>query len=141
MAKKKQTSKKSVGKTSSLKKSPKAKGPGIRKAANINGKSYSQIAREILEKTGDRAKASKKLREVGCASASAVVAKVAQRMEIPSQKKSKSKVTVKKSKGSAIGGKKKKKSAPEPAEEELEDDEEFEEEDEEENEFEEEDEF
>ncbi len=144
---KKKASKVSAG-TSSSKKSSKAKvktkSTGLRKAANINGKSYSQIAREILTKTGDRAKASKKLREVGCSSASAVVAKVAQRMEIPPQKKSKSKVTVKKGKSTVGKGKakkSKKKRAPEPEEEFEEEDELFEDEEDEEFEEEEDEEF
>lgn len=136
MATKKKTSSsrsKSSVRSSSSGKKKSAKGTGLRKAADIGGKSYSQIAREVLKKTGDRSKASAKLREVGCASASAVVAKVAQRMNIPSQKKSKAKVTVKKkgTKTKATGKKKR----PAPRQDEPDDEEDFEEDEFEEDDF------
>jgi len=50
---------------------------GFRPSANVaGGKSYSKVAYEVLEKTGNRAKAIKKLKELGCSSAAAVVSKM-----------------------------------------------------------------
>jgi len=50
---------------------------GFRPSANVaGGKSYSKVACEVLEKTGDRTKAIKKLKELGCSSAAAVVSKM-----------------------------------------------------------------
>jgi len=103
-----------------------AKKSGMRKAANIKGKSYSQIARDVLEKTGSRAKATAKLKAVECKSASAVVAKVATKMGIPSERSAgtpKKKVNVTKKTTSPEKKRapkklspKKKKKAPEPEE-------------------------
>ncbi len=57
----------------------KKKAVGYRPSANVaGGKSYSQVAREVLAKTkGDRKKATVKLKELGCSSAAQVVAKMA----------------------------------------------------------------
>jgi len=66
------------------KKSAPKKGKGFRPSANVaGGKSYSKVAREVLEKTGDRAKATKKLKELGCSSAAAVVSKMAIKLGVP----------------------------------------------------------
>jgi len=97
MAKKKKAKKKSIKKASikkesqSVKKKPASrKGKGFRPSANVaGGKSYSKVAREVLEKTGDRAKATKKLKELGCSSAAAVVSKMAIKLGVSTAKEGK----------------------------------------------------
>lgn len=85
-------------KTSTVKK--KSSGVGWKPSANVaGGKSYSQVAREVLSKTnGNRAKATAKLRELGCSSAPQVVAKMAVKLGYGTVEKGSQKKTVLKKK-------------------------------------------
>ena len=79
------------------KKSP-AKKKGWRPSANVaGGKSYSQVAREILERTnGNRTKATAKLKELGCGCAAQIVWKMAKALGYVAGDKVQKKTGVKK---------------------------------------------
>ncbi len=66
-------------KKTAAKKKPVAKKKGWKPSANVaGGKSYSQVAREVLTRTnGNRAKATAKLKELGCTCASQIAWKMA----------------------------------------------------------------
>jgi len=101
-ARKKSAVKKSSGSRSSAKKNPAKKSPakkkGWRPSANVaGGKSYSQVAREILERTnGNRTKATAKLKELGCGCAAQIVWKMAKALGYVAGDKVQKKTGVKK---------------------------------------------
>jgi len=80
------------------KKAKKSTAPGWRPSANVaGGKSYSEVAREILKKThGNRAKATMKLKELGCTCAAQIVSKMAIALDYPAAERSEKKSVVKK---------------------------------------------
>jgi len=66
---------------------------GWRPSANVaGGKSYSAVAREILKKTrGNCAKATMKLKELGCTCAAQIVSKMAIALEFPAAERAEKK--------------------------------------------------